>query len=58
MLIYLNIETKRTILERIEQTLRPVGYLFMGGAETMLNISESFTRMPFKLSGCCSLGGE
>ena len=44
VLIYFSGETKRTILEKVARLLAPDGYLFLGGAETTLNLSESFCR--------------
>ena len=44
VLIYFDIETKRQILEGIRKRLRPDGYLFLGTAETTLNIDPNFER--------------
>jgi chemotaxis protein methyltransferase CheR len=53
VLIYFDTETKKAILKRVRQVLRPDGYLFLGGAETTLNIDESFERVPLdKVGGC------
>lgn len=45
VLIYFLPETKTEILERIRKVLRPDGYLFLGGAETTLSLSNSFERV-------------
>lgn len=48
VLIYFATPTKREILARIHRALRPSGALFLGGAETTLQLSESFERVPFE----------
>lgn len=48
VLIYFDIDTKRQILGKIHKTLKPQGYLFLGTAETTLNICESFERTSFE----------
>jgi len=45
VLIYFDIETKKAILARVRKTLKPDGYLFLGGAETTLNLDDSFKRV-------------
>ncbi len=52
VLIYFDVPTKKTILRRIRQVLRPDGYLFLGGAETTMNLDEAYERIPFERSGC------
>ena len=44
VLIYFDIPTKKTILAKIRQVMRPDGYLFLGGAETTMNRDEAFER--------------
>jgi len=48
VLIYFDVETKRAILARVRRALRPDGYMFMGGAETTLNLDDSFERVPYQ----------
>ncbi len=55
VLIYFDVEMKKDILGRVRKLLRPDGYLFLGAAETTLNLDENFERMPFKQSGCYRL---
>jgi chemotaxis protein methyltransferase CheR len=55
VLIYFDVEMKKNILGRVRKLLRPDGYLFLGAAETTLNLDENFERMPFKQSGCYCL---
>lgn len=57
VLIYFDIEMKKKILTQIKSILQPDGYLFLGGAETTLNLDESFTRAGVKYSGCYRLKG-
>jgi chemotaxis protein methyltransferase CheR len=52
VLIYFDVDTKKNILAKIKKLLRPDGYLFLGAAETTLNLDDSFERMDFKQSGC------
>jgi chemotaxis protein methyltransferase CheR len=49
------VETKRRILARVRKVLRPDGYLFLGGAETTLNLDDAFVRVDFEGSGCYRL---
>ena len=55
VLIYFDVETKKTILGKIRQLLKPDGYLFLGAAETTLNLDEAFERVQFAQSGCYRL---
>lgn len=45
VLIYFDIETKKTILGKVRQIMHPEGYLYMGGAETTLNLDEAYERV-------------
>ena len=45
VLIYFDLETKKGILSKVKKVLKPDGYFFLGGAETTLNIDESFKRV-------------
>ncbi len=52
VLIYFDVATKKTILQKIRGVLRPDGYLFLGGAETTMNLDDAFERTNFERSGC------
>jgi chemotaxis protein methyltransferase CheR len=45
VMIYFDVETKRTILGRLARLLRPDGYLVLGGAETTFNLDDSYRRL-------------
>ena len=55
VMIYFGVETKKAILGKIRRLLRPDGYLFLGGAETTLNLDDAFERIEFGKSGCYRL---
>lgn len=42
VLIYLDVATRKTILQRVGRALDPRGYLILGGAETTTNLDDSF----------------
>ncbi len=52
VLIYFDVEIKKEILVKVKKNLKPGGYLFLGAAETTINLEDSFERMNFKQSGC------
>ena len=52
VLIYFDVATKRTILGRIRRVLRPDGYLFLGGAETTMNLDDSYRRVALGKAVC------
>ena len=45
VMIYFDVETKKTILGRMARVLRPDGYLLLGGAETTFNLDDSYRRI-------------
>lgn len=47
VLIYFDVDTKRRILGRVRQVLKPHGYLFLGAAETTLMLDDGFERVTF-----------
>ena len=46
VLIYFDLETKKKVLEQIAGLLNDDGYLFLGAAETVLGITDTFKPMP------------
>jgi chemotaxis protein methyltransferase CheR len=55
VLIYFSVETKKAILQKVRRQIMPDGYYFMGGAETTLNVDDSFHRVQFDRCVCYSL---
>lgn len=45
VLIYFDAPTKAAVLQRVTRVLRPDGYLFLGAAETTINIDPRFERV-------------
>lgn len=52
VLIYFDVETKKKILKEARKVLRPDGYLFLGTAETTLNLDDSFDRVQGEKAWC------
>ncbi|HET6574177.1 MAG TPA: protein-glutamate O-methyltransferase CheR [Fimbriiglobus sp.] len=57
VMIYFDPETKKSILSRVARLLRPGGYLLLGGAETTLNLDDSFRRVENLKGGFYQLVG-
>jgi chemotaxis protein methyltransferase CheR len=51
VLIYFDSDAKRVIFDRLSRALAPHGYLLLGGAETTLNLTDSFTRLEHLKAG-------
>jgi chemotaxis protein methyltransferase CheR len=45
VLIYFDVDTKRSVLQRVSNTMRPDGWLFLGSAETTIGIDDRFERV-------------
>lgn len=52
VLIYFNMETKKAMLGKVRQLIKPDGYLFLGGSETTINLDNSFERVQFDKTVC------
>jgi chemotaxis protein methyltransferase CheR len=46
VLIYFDLDTKRSILRRVRQALRSDGSLFLGSAETTVMVDDAWVRIP------------
>jgi chemotaxis protein methyltransferase CheR len=46
VLIYFDLATKRDVLRRVQQVLRPGGFLLLGAAETTIGIDDTWERVP------------
>jgi chemotaxis protein methyltransferase CheR len=55
VLIYFDVETKRSILANVRRVIHRWGYLFLGGAETTINLGDVFERVQFDKAGCYRL---
>jgi chemotaxis protein methyltransferase CheR len=51
VMIYFDVETKKTILSKLTRLLRPDGYLLLGGSETTFNLSDCYRRVDTLKSG-------
>ena len=45
VLIYFDVQTKRSVLQRVASTMRPDGWLFLGSAETTIGIDDRYERI-------------
>lgn len=55
VLIYFDLETKRTIMGKVRRLLPPDGWFFLGGAETTMNIDDGYERVTDERGGCYRL---
>jgi chemotaxis protein methyltransferase CheR len=47
VMIYFNVESKRSILAQLRRVLRPDGYLILGAAETTYGLDDAYERVVF-----------
>jgi chemotaxis protein methyltransferase CheR len=57
VMIYFDVPTKKATLGRLARLLRPDGYLLLGGAETTLNLVNSYGRVEGVKAGFYQLVG-
>jgi chemotaxis protein methyltransferase CheR len=55
VLIYYDLATKKDLLKKVKQQLKKDGYLFLGSAETIINLDSSFKKVSFNKSICYQL---
>lgn len=55
VLIYFDVATKKDILAKVKQLLSRDGYLFLGGAETTMNLDDGFERLQIEKTSCYRL---
>jgi chemotaxis protein methyltransferase CheR len=55
VLIYFDVETKKGILGKVREILRPDGYLFLGSAETTINLDPAFEKVQIEKTVCYQL---
>jgi chemotaxis protein methyltransferase CheR len=55
VLIYFSVETKKAILAKVRQLLKPGGFLFLGSSETTLNLDDGFEPVPADRTACYRL---
>lgn len=46
VLFYFDLPTKKKVLDFLHDALNPGGMLFLGGAETVVGVSDKFTHAP------------
>jgi chemotaxis protein methyltransferase CheR len=52
VLIYFDVETKKTILAKTRRILRSGSHLFLGGVETTFNVDDAFERVVIEKTSC------
>ena len=55
VLIYFDMETRKNILARVARLLRPDGFLFLGGSETVTQLDQTFEPMARDANACFRL---
>ncbi|HEY6572694.1 MAG TPA: protein-glutamate O-methyltransferase CheR [Candidatus Eisenbacteria bacterium] len=58
VLLYFSSDARKTILQNVVRTLRPDGYLFLGGGETMLALDRTFESVRIGKAICYRIRGE
>lgn len=55
VLIYFNLQTKKSILSKVRKILKPDGYLILGSSETTLNLEDAFEPLSIGKTVCYQL---
>ncbi|MDJ0727390.1 MAG: protein-glutamate O-methyltransferase CheR [Prochloraceae cyanobacterium] len=55
VLIYFEVDTKKVILAKVREWLKPDGYLFLGAGETTIEIDRAFKPVQFNKTTCYQL---
>jgi chemotaxis protein methyltransferase CheR len=58
VMIYFDVPTKKQILANVRRVLRPGGHLFLGNAETTLNLDDAFERVQYGKATCYRVAGR
>jgi len=58
VLLYFSSDARRTIMQNVVKTLRPDGYIFLGGGETMLGFDRTFESVQIGRAICYRIRGE
>ncbi|MCD4748443.1 MAG: protein-glutamate O-methyltransferase CheR [Thermoanaerobaculales bacterium] len=58
VLIYFDVDTRRSILRQVRRHLKPDGYLVLGGAETTLSLDSTFKRVSFGRAALYQVGED
>jgi chemotaxis protein methyltransferase CheR len=58
VLIYFDVETRKTILTKLRRVLRPDGYLFLGAAETTMSLDDAYQRVVLAKTGYYRLASQ
>jgi chemotaxis protein methyltransferase CheR len=55
VLIYFNVDVKKQILAQIRKVIQSDGYVFLGCAESTINLDDKFERIVYEKTGCYRL---
>jgi chemotaxis protein methyltransferase CheR len=55
VLIYFEVPVKMQILAQARGVMKPDGYLFLGCAESTINLDDQLERVPFEKTSCYRL---
>jgi len=58
VLIYFDVPTKKEILRKVRERMAPDGAMFLGGAESTLNLDDAFERIPVAQASCYRIKGR